>query len=189
MKKIPTMFDRNPDKLKEILNQPHPDCGWVFSGEGVATRKYDGSCCLVQDGVLYRRREVKRGKATPENFILADYDEVTRKSMGWVPVDSKNPQDRWHVEAYACAEPLSTGTYELIGPKVQGNPEQFSFHTLVSHEHAIQFADAPRTYDDLAEWLKDKDIEGLVFHHPDGRMAKIKKRDFGQKRFEHDKLT
>jgi hypothetical protein len=26
------------------------------------------------------------------------------------------------------------------------------------------------------------DIEGLVFHHPDGRMAKIKLRDFGMKR-------
>jgi len=34
------------------------------------------------------------------------------------------------------------------------------------------------------EWLKGRDIEGLVFHHPDGRMAKIKKRDFGLKRKE-----
>jgi hypothetical protein len=34
----------------------------------------------------------------------------------------------------------------------------------------------------LREWLLDRDIEGLVFHHPDGRMAKIKLRDFGLKR-------
>jgi hypothetical protein len=27
-----------------------------------------------------------------------------------------------------------------------------------------------------------QDMEGIVFHHPDGRKAKIKKRDFGQKR-------
>ena len=31
------------------------------------------------------------------------------------------------------------------------------------------------------EWLKSPDI-GIVFHHPDGRMAKIKKRDFGSQR-------
>jgi len=36
----------------------------------------------------------------------------------------------------------------------------------------------------LREWFKGRDIEGLVFHHPDGRMAKIKKRDFGLKRKE-----
>jgi hypothetical protein len=26
-----------------------------------------------------------------------------------------------------------------------------------------------------------KDIEGIVWHHPDGRMVKIKKKDFGYK--------
>jgi len=34
----------------------------------------------------------------------------------------------------------------------------------------------------LRDWIKPLDIEGLVFHHPDGRMAKIKKRDFGFRR-------
>ena len=42
--------------------------------------------------------------------------------------------------------------------------------------------DVPRTFDALREWMKSKDIEGIVFHHSDGRMAKIKKRDYGQKR-------
>jgi hypothetical protein len=30
--------------------------------------------------------------------------------------------------------------------------------------------------------LAGKDIEGIVWHHSDGRMAKIKLRDFGHKR-------
>jgi hypothetical protein len=34
----------------------------------------------------------------------------------------------------------------------------------------------------LREFLAAHDVEGVVFHHPDGRKAKIKKRDFGLKR-------
>jgi hypothetical protein len=52
----------------------------------------------------------------------------------------------------------------------------------VSHEHTGVYADVPRTLVGLREWLRDKNIEGIVSHHPDGRMANIKKRDFGMKR-------
>ena len=51
-----------------------------------------------------------------------------------------------------------------------------------AHSAAERYHDVPRTFDGLREWLHDRDIEGLVFHHPDGRMAKIKLRDFGMKR-------
>jgi hypothetical protein len=40
----------------------------------------------------------------------------------------------------------------------------------------------PRDFDGLREYLAGKDIEGIVWHHSDGRMAKIKLRDFGHKR-------
>jgi len=77
------------------------------------------------------------------------------------------------------------GTYELLGPKVQGNPEHAQNSLLVCHGHGTAGnlgSDVPRTYDGLREWLAGKDIEGIVFHHDDGRMAKIKLRDFGLKR-------
>ncbi len=180
MKKIPTIFNRNPENLKEILPEPHKDCGWVFDGEGVPTRKYDGTCCRVKEGKLWKRREIKKGKPQPEGFELADYDEVTGKTVGWMPaVDEK--ADRWHIEAFKDKD-LPDGTYELIGPKVQGNPEEIANHFLLKHSDAETCNDAPRTFEGLREWLEYKDIEGLVFHHPDGRMAKIKKRDFGQPR-------
>ena len=35
------------------------------------------------------------------------------------------------------------------------------------------------TFDGLHRWLCAHPVEGLVFHHPDGRMAKIKRRDYG----------
>lgn len=181
MKKIPTIFKRNPANRAEVLDEPHPECGWVFAGEGVATRKYDGSSCLIKDGKLYKRREVKGGKTLPTNFVQVDYDEITGKTVGWVPVDMESKDDRWHVEAFSAD--LPDGTYELLGPKVQGNPENYTQHTLMPHAQA-DVLDAPRAYAALARWLKGKNIEGLVWHHADGRMAKIKLRDFGLMRAE-----
>ncbi|MCL2724468.1 MAG: hypothetical protein FWD69_08535 [Polyangiaceae bacterium] len=48
------------------------------------------------------------------------------------------------------------------------------------------YEDVPRTYDGLKTFLADLDnkfspghlAEGIVFHHPDGRRAKIKRKDF-----------
>lgn len=180
MKKIPTIFKRNQANMCEILSEPNPICDWVFRGEGIATRKYDGSCCLVKDGKLYKRREIKNGAVIPVGFIQVDVDEITGKIVGWVKVEVTNPEDKWHVAAFHFG--LPNGTYELIGPKIQGNPELLSEHVLLKHSEAEQFVDVPRTFDALREWMKSKDIEGIVFHHSDGRMAKIKKRDYGQKR-------
>ena len=180
MKKTPTIFKRDPENMKGLLSDKHTDCSWVFDDEGVATRKYDGTCCLIENGMLYKRREIKKGKKTPENFVLADHDETTGKTVGWVPVNFESKEDQWYVEAFQGD--LADGTYELLGPKVQGNLEKYENHYLLKHSDAEAYPDAPREFDALAEWLSDKDIEGLVFHHTDGRMAKIKKRDFGQNR-------
>jgi hypothetical protein len=40
----------------------------------------------------------------------------------------------------------------------------------------------PLNFGGLRAWMEGRDIEGVVFHHADGRMAKIKLRDFGLKR-------
>lgn len=180
MKKIPTIFKRNPAYMKEILPEQHQDCGWVFDGEGVPTRKYDGTCCRVLNGQIWKRREIKKGKPQPEGFELADYDEITGKTVGWMPVIDEKA-DRWHLEAFGDGK-WPDGTYELCGPKVQGNPEQFEAHVLVPHSEATQYDNVERTFDGIRAFLEKMDIEGLVFHHPDGRMAKIKKRDFRQPR-------
>ena len=179
MKKIPTIFVRNPENMKELLDEHHPDCGWVFAGEGVATRKYDGTCCKVENGVFWKRREVKPGKPIPPEFVEEQFDNNTGKRVGWMPVDCGNKQDKWHCEAF---DNQPDGTYELCGPKVQGNPEKLDKHILVSHADAFVFEHCPTEYEELKQWLCLCPGEGVVWHHPDGRMAKIKKRDFGLKR-------
>lgn len=184
MKKTPTIFARDwlGDRSR-VLDSPHPDCGWVFAGEGVPTRKIDGTCCLVKDGVLWKRREVKKGQKVPDDFVLSSEDEETGKTVGWVPV-GEGEEDRWHREAFAAQPDLVDATYELVGPKIQGNPEGVSAHTLVMHGDGIagMLDEMPRTFEGLKQYFATHDYEGIVFHHADGRMAKIKARDFGIKR-------
>ncbi len=181
MKKIPTVFERdwNGDRSR-VIDKVHSGCEWVLAGKGIATRKVDGSCCMVRNGKLYARRELRHEQLPPAGFEQVDYDTETGKVTGWIPVDD-SPGFVWHRAAFSGVEP--DGTYELIGPKIQGNPEGVSLHTLVLHSTGLAFSDPPpRTFDALRDWLAGKDIEGIVWHHPDGRMAKIKLRDFGHRR-------
>jgi len=179
MKKIISLFQRNYDGDRLVRDEVVPGAEWVLAGEGVATQKHDGTCCLFRDGTLYKRHTVKRGKKTPPDFEPTnEVNEHTGKQEGWVPV-SDSPEDRRHREALLTyteghgADP-SDGTYELCGPKVQGNPENFSEHMLVQHG-CLVFARGlvPRTYDALKEFLAERDIEGIVWHHLDGRMVKM----------------
>lgn len=185
MKKIPTVFERdwNGDKSR-VVDQINPAAQWVFDGEGVATIKIDGTSCMMRGGKLFKRREVKAmdlAKKPLPDFEIADHDMTTDKITGWVPVGD-GPEDKYHREAFSPN--LPDGTYELMGPKVQGNPDKYEEHTLVNHEDPnLVLIDEPlRTFGNLKTFLGVEDIEGLVFHHPDGRMAKIKGKDFGFKR-------
>jgi len=183
MKKIPTIFERdwNGDRSR-VLPIPNSKCQWVFDGEGVATRKLDGTCVLVRDGKRYKRRELRDGEREPAGFEKVDFDEETGKTIGWVPVGD-GPEDRWHREASGGE---LDGTYELIGPKIQGNPEHAPAHILCRHGIEAPDAAPPLNFDGLRAYLNGKDIEGIVWRHPDGRMAKIKLRDFGLKRRPRD---
>lgn len=176
MRKIPTLFERDWDGDRSLVLPVYQrDCAWVADGEGTATRKLDGTCCMVAGGVLFRRRELKPGQIPPPSFIPIG---ETGKTVGWVFVED-GPEDRYHNEAWASAGYfLPDGTYELVGPKIQGNPENYIQHMLVRHGSEV-LEGVPRDFDGLRNWLAGKDIEGIVWHHPDGRMAKIKLRDFG----------
>lgn len=180
MKKIPTIFERDwAGDRSRVLDLPTAGCEWVFDGEGVVTRKYDGSAVMIENGEFFKRHEVRQGKQTPEGFRQVDDDLKTGKIVGWVPV-GQGPEDKWHRDAYARSggTELPDGTYELIGPKVQKNPEMVPNHELVPHARAPQY-EIDRTFRGVRIALERLDIEGFVFHHPDGRMAKIKARDFG----------
>jgi hypothetical protein len=179
MRKIPTVFRRDPDDMKRVLPEVTPGCEWVLDGEGAPTRKYDGTCVMLDNaGEWWARREVKPGKREPEGFVVAETDPNTGKTVGWEPI-AQSPFAKFHVEAIVNLHPsdLAPGTYELCGPKIQKDPEGFGSHRLVPHDCAEVLDDAPRDFEGLALYLGIHDFEGIVWHHEDGRMAKLKRRD------------
>lgn len=185
MRKIISLFKRHYDSDHLVYNEIVPGAEWVVNGEGLATRKLDGTCCMVKEGILYKRYDVKKGKTPPQGFIPAqDPDVVTGHWPGWVKVDLDSAANKYHAEAFVRQEYWPDGTYELCGDKINGNPEQMVGHVLIAHNLTQIYPDAPRNFNGLKAWFIGKHIEGIVWHRHNGDMVKIKKRDFGLQRNE-----
>lgn len=199
MKKISTLFKKDPNDLGRVINEINPENQWVFDGEGIPTRKLDGTACAIINGELYKRYDVKKGKQVPEGAIpCQEPDAITEHWPHWVKCDRSNPADKYHFQSadtlflrtpstYSPKHGLiysqkMDGTYELCGPKIQGNPEGFEEHLLIRHGSEIIEVNDYSFYG-IKVLLESMDIEGIVFHHKtDGRMCKIRKSDFGIKR-------
>ena len=210
MKKIPSLFKRHWTGDRQVYNEIVPGSEWVLKGGGLATVKWDGTACMIKDNILYKRysrRLTPKGKRllktsqsyipkesdfkpAPDNWIMSEPkpDRHTASWPGWVLVDENDPSDKWHREAFkklmrdGQRKSILNGTYELIGPKVQGNPYNDQiYHVLIYHNEALpMLIGAPRNFHAIKTYLEINDqFEGIVWHHPDGRMVKIKRRDFG----------
>jgi hypothetical protein len=95
-----------------------------------------------------------------------------------------------------CSLPDGQHFGELIGPKVNGNPYNLDRHMWIPFDTYVKkhlvyksWGKYPKDFDTISAWLKD-DIfslfvrlkqgsvvppEGIVFVHPDGRMAKLRR--------------
>ena len=96
MQKIISLFKRNYDGDHLVRDEVVPGAEWVLAGEGVATRKWDGTACKIADGLLYKRFDAKAGKEPPLDFEPAqpEPDPVSGHWPGWVPVGPDEPADR-----------------------------------------------------------------------------------------------
>ena len=197
MRPIPTVFQPDP-RTHLATPEVRPECAWVLRGEGRPTVKLDGEACYVLEGRLYRRHRVREGRAKPEGWLQAEGE------YGWAPVLDDDPATAPHREAFATIREdnpgswggsgllhAGWGTFELLGPKVQGNPYGLPRHRLVPHgvcpedlrpyewHYASWVLDKPRYYHIEDALAALPDAEGIVFHHPDGRKAKVRRKDFG----------
>ena len=203
MRKIPSLFIRD-EKTHRATPIIAPGCHWVGAGHGIATRKLDGTAVMIRDGRLFKRYDAKikkwcdgapMGAHLPVGFeaCQVEPDRFTGHYPGWVPVGD-GPEDRWHREARLAASvgpgsavvpaqgPAPDGTYELCGPRINGNPERLAGHWLIPHGFA-EMGGVSRNFEALRVFLAGLDIEGIVWHHPDGlTMAKVKLKDFGLRR-------
>lgn len=197
MRKIKSLFVRDWEGDRSLVTGVvDPAAQWVIDGEGIATRKFDGTSCFIDArGRLFRRYDAKRGKTPPTTFIPAQApDPETGHWPGWIPVGS-GAADQYHREAYENSlaglrgtnRRLPTGTYEAVGPKFQGNPDNFNTHLLVPHGD-VKYPHCPRDFYGLKDFIEDMNIEGIVWHRYPNRgtinqeFIKIKGTDFGLKR-------
>ena len=188
MNKIPTMFQRSQENRWLVIPVITPGCEWVTDGEGYTFEKLDGMNVriTVRNGDAVRL-EKRRNPSKPQ------------KRAGildpWY-VDTMADEDK---HLYTAYRNTITGLWpdgehccEAIGPKIQGNPLDLAEPTCVpvdlraTPDNAL---DVPRKPKDLCVYVEDMTsvftgtrrvlAEGIVFHHPDGRRAKIKRKDFG----------
>jgi hypothetical protein len=184
MKKISTLFKKDPNDLRLVINEVNPENQWVYDEPGIPTRKFDGTACVIINGQLYARYDVKKGKQVPVDAIpCQEPDEITGHWPHWIKCERTNPQFKYHFEGFDNLVELQDGTYELCGPKVQSNAEGFKSHQLILHGCVRLFLNN-FSFESVKNFLSDPDIniEGIVFHGTMGKMCKIRKSDFGIKR-------
>lgn len=183
MEKIPTIFDRDWDGNRGVINKPTPECTWVFKGKGIATEKVDGTNIKVkvEDGKItdvWKRRNPNK-------------EQKERGVEPWYEVaDISDPQNKHIFKSVdnTDASFLADGEYpcEAYGGKIQGNPLEAEPSIYFFSERPKVFDKFPRDYENIkilvihlsslvspGHWA-----EGVVFHNPYGRMAKIKRKDF-----------
>ncbi|MEZ0110151.1 hypothetical protein ABH920_004166 [Catenulispora sp. EB89] len=187
MEKIPTIFER--DDRFHVVDKPRADCEWVFAGAGRATEKLDGTNArlTVRSGTIVRVEKRRNPSKAQKAAGIVD---------GWyVDTDEHGAEDKWLREAAAntlvTAWPDGEHSVEALGPRIQGNPLGLEEHICVPFNLTVpDYENAPRTYAELHDWLASLEsryapghlAEGVVFHHPDGRRAKIKRKDFARAR-------
>ena len=187
MKKIKTLFMM--DTNHQMTDVPNEGTKGVFNGEWIPRVKLDGSACAIMGGKLYKRYDRKLNKkgirrTPPPGWVQCDEfpDPITGHWPGWAPVTFEDTYllDAWKDLTETCVIPID-GTYELIGPKVQGNPySMVDLHALIPHSYSrIVPLTMPMTYNSLKADLGELNEEGIVFHGPDNQYFKLRRSDFG----------
>lgn len=183
MKKISTLFKKDPNDLGRVINEIDPENEWALS-DGTPTVKFDGTSVNIIDGEIYKRYDAKKGKEIPLGAIpCQEADLKSGHHPHWLKCDRNKKEDKYFFEAFDKSL-FDDGTYELCGTKINGNKEKLNGHFLIKHG-SIKVSLENDSFEYLKMFLSnpENDIEGIVFHHKtDGRMCKLRKSDFGIKR-------
>jgi len=185
MPKLKSPFVRKEINGQYVITSEIEDgYNWVFEDDSImAIEKLHGTnvSVVIQDGVItavFNRTEripfFNRGKKFITEGLLNSFER------GYM-------------------NPLLDGQHfgELIGPKVNGNPYKLTEHLWIpfgtfcqKHLRYKSWGKYPKTFETISNWFKDdllplyalmkgqKEngfVEGIVFTHPDGRMAKLRR--------------
>lgn len=170
-----------------VTSEVTPGFEWVFEDDSViAIEKLDGTnvSIVIKEGQvvsIWNRTEKISNFHKHKTFIMKGLLESF---------------DRGYFDELADGQHFG----ELIGPKVNGNPYHLTEHLWIpfqtyakNHLAYKSWGKYPKTFEAISTWFKDnlfslfllkreirKDdprhfVEGVIFMHPDGRMAKLRK--------------
>lgn len=181
MPKLESPFIRAGDNHL-VTPEINPDYAWVFEDESVTCQeKLDGTnvSIVIENGKLARvfNRENEMNPWSDHPVILA----------------VRNAYNKGYCN-------FTDGQYfgEAVGERIRGNPYKLDtviwlpYNTFFTkHLTYNTWGKYPKDFDTISAWFKDglaplfyiarhhgeKDgfVEGVVFHHPDGRMAKLRR--------------
>jgi hypothetical protein len=194
MKKMTTLYKQQFTKLPDnkgrifsgLSKETNPENDWVFTDPTVvAYRKLDGASAAIINGNIYSRYMSRQRKNTaaqvPLNGIPAqlNIDEATQTHPYWVPAEAKGT-GKHHYNAFINQPGLPDGTYELIGPSINGNPDDVVINTLMSHNADSLLVKLPEviTREILKQLIISQPWEGLVFRNSNDDMCKLRRVDF-----------
>ncbi|HAI74016.1 MAG TPA: hypothetical protein DCS28_03475 [Candidatus Moranbacteria bacterium] len=163
-----------------------PDYSWVFESGVRASDKIDGTniCIRIKNGniseIFNRTNEKNIFNIHKTNWEAACFEGIAQAiKRGWCA----NWEDGDHYG-------------ELIGELFNGNPHQITGNIFIPfevlsercHWHTWVQNKYPKDFYSISEWFKTLPsifnqkfkfpevlAEGLVFYHPDGRMAKLRR--------------
>jgi len=186
MKKIKTIFERDWQGNKKVIDKYVEEFNPDLLIDAIATEKLDGMNvrATLRNGIcvrLEKRRnpdKIQKGKGIKEPWYK-DTDEYS-------------PEDRWLFDALKNTDllelPDGEWSGEAIGTNIQGNPLNLPTNRIVFFTlgQAPVFESCPTSFEELKVWLPQQKskygngcgIEGIVWHCENGEMYKIKLKDF-----------
>ena len=194
--KIESPFKRvDIDGKYLCINEINPGYEWVFEDPTVlAVDKLHGTniCCIFEQGIL-QSVDNRTNRLNAQPCISSNWKTETYRAMeGIINCIKRGWIDKFY-----------TGRLygELVGPTINGNLHQLDAHYFVPFDYLKKSCKwnswsankYPKTFEAIKEWLIDIPSlfsgrmkpkqsspyklpgEGIVFHHPDGRMAKVRR--------------
>ena len=186
MRKILTIFDRNWETNRKVNEKLIVDFDFE---NAIATEKLDG----MNIRLTIRNGEVMRVEKRRNPSKIQKQRKITEP--WYVDADPYASQDKWIFDAVKNTDMSSVKdgewSAEAIGKNIQGNPlnlvqNQVFFFSLPVWRAKITLQNVPYTFGELKVFLEKQKsfignnalIEGIVWHHPNGDMVKIKRKDF-----------
>jgi hypothetical protein len=201
MRKIPTILPKDTNDMGRVTH------GTLMTGIEYFKIKIDGTACMIKDGQPYCRFDAKlfkrkKGKVinfTKEEVIAKlpagaiacqEADEKSGHWPHWVPVTLGDPSQKYILEGFnnLTSENVIDGTYECIGPKLQGNPHAEDKHYWIPHFHEnlnmnLTNLDNDNAFEFFEALFQDFNFEGLVAYNASNEpIGKIRCSDFGMKK-------